>query len=77
MKKQLSIEGMSCGHCVAHVKTALSRVQGVAKAEVDLGKKLATVEGTLLDDALLEAAVADAGYEAVAIATVELPLDGG
>ncbi len=35
MKKQLSIEGMSCGHCVAHVKTALSEVLGVAKAEVE------------------------------------------
>ncbi len=68
MKKELSIEGMSCGHCVAHVKTALSRVRGVEKAEVDLGKKVAVVEGTVLDDALLEAAVADAGYEVIAIA---------
>ncbi len=67
MTKHLTIAGMTCGHCVAHVKTALSRVQGVAGAEVDLGKKLAVVEGTALDDALLEEAVADAGYEVVAI----------
>lgn len=67
MKKQLSIAGMTCGHCVAHVQTALSRVQGVARAEVDLGKKLAVVEGPALDDALLEEAVADAGYAVVAI----------
>ncbi len=67
MKKQLTIEGMTCGHCVAHVKTALSEVQGVATAEVDLGRKLAVVEGGVLDDALLEAAVAEAGYEVVAI----------
>ena len=62
MKKQLSIAGMTCGHCVAHVQTALSRVQGVARADVDLGRKVAVVEGTALDDALMEEAVAEAGY---------------
>ncbi len=67
MKRHLSIEGMTCGHCVAHVKSALSKVQGVAQAEVDLGKKLAVVEGADFDDAHLAAAVADAGYEVVAI----------
>jgi copper chaperone len=67
MTRRLSIEGMSCGHCIARVKTALSEVPGVAKAEVDLDKKIAVVEGTGLDDALLEAAVGEAGYEVVAI----------
>jgi len=28
MKKVLSIEGMSCAHCVAHVKEALESVAG-------------------------------------------------
>jgi copper chaperone len=68
MTRQLSIEGMTCGHCVARVKKALSEVPGVARAEVDLGKKLAVVEGAVLDDTLLGAAVADAGYEVVAVA---------
>lgn len=68
MKKVLSIEGMSCGHCVAHVKEALESVSGVTKAEVDLGKKQAVVEGASLDDAAMKAAVADAGYEITAIA---------
>jgi copper chaperone CopZ len=67
MKKTLSIEGMTCGHCVARVKGALSEVQGVARAEVDLGKKLAVVEGAVLDDALLQAAIAEAGYRVVGI----------
>jgi copper chaperone len=67
MKKQLSIEGMTCGHCVAHVRTALSEVPGVALAEVDLGRKLAVVEGAALDDVLLRAAVSEAGYRVVAI----------
>lgn len=67
MKKTLSINGMSCGHCVMHVKKALAEVAGVAKAEVDLASKSAVVEGDGLDDAALKAAVADAGYEVVGI----------
>jgi len=68
MKKILSIEGMSCAHCVAHVKEALEGVAGVAKADVKLGKKQAVVEGPSLDDAAMKAAVAEAGYEITAIA---------
>lgn len=68
MKKVLSIGGMSCGHCVAHVKEALESVSGVTKADVDLGKKQAVVEGSTLDDAAMKAAVAEAGYEVMAIA---------
>jgi copper chaperone len=67
MKKVLSVEGMSCAHCVAHVKEALASVPGVTKAEVDLGKKQAVVEGSSLDDAALKSAVAEAGYEIAAI----------
>ena len=68
MKKTLSIGGMSCGHCVAHVKNALLEVPGVSKADVDLGRNTAIVEGEALDDGLMKAAVADAGYEVVSIA---------
>jgi copper chaperone CopZ len=68
MKKTLSIEGMSCGHCVMHVKEALEGVAGVKSAKVDLGKKSAFVEGDALDDAALRAAVADAGYMVTGIA---------
>ena len=67
MKKTLSIEGMSCDHCVHHVKDALAEVAGVESAEVDLGKKSAVVVGASLNEAALKAAVADAGYEVVAI----------
>jgi copper chaperone len=68
MKKVLSVEGMSCGHCVAHVKEALESVAGVAKAEVDLGSKRAVVEGEGIDDEAMRSAVADAGYEIASIA---------
>jgi copper chaperone len=68
MKKTLSVEGMSCGHCVMHVKNALTELAGVESAEVDLAKKSAVVTGSALDDAAMKAAVAEAGYEVVAIA---------
>ncbi len=67
MTKRLTIEGMSCNHCVGRVTSALSRVPGVSSAKVDLATKSAVVEGTDLADAPLAAAVAEAGYEVVAI----------
>jgi copper chaperone CopZ len=67
MKKLLSVEGMTCNHCVMHVKNALLEVAGVESAEVDLGKKSAVVSGASFDDAALKAAVAEAGYEVVAV----------
>jgi copper chaperone len=63
MKKLLTVEGMSCGHCVMHVKSALEDVPGVKSAVVDLLKKSAMVEGEALDDLALSAAVAEAGYK--------------
>ena len=68
MKKVLSIEGMSCSHCVTHVKEALESVAGVSKVDVNLREKQAVVEGSTLDDAAMKSAVAEAGYEITAIA---------
>jgi copper chaperone len=68
MKKVLSIEGMSCSHCVAHVKEALESVAGVSKVDVNLREKQAVVEGSTLDDTAMKSAVAEAGYEITAIA---------
>jgi copper chaperone CopZ len=67
MKKTLSIEGMSCDHCVVHVRNALTGVSGVDSAVVDLAGNKAVVTGSSLEDSALKAAVAEAGYEVVAI----------
>lgn len=67
MRKLLTISGMSCGHCVMHVKTALSEVAGVTKVDVDLIKKSAMVEGEALNDLALKHAVAEAGYQVTAV----------
>ncbi len=67
MKKLVKIEGMSCGHCVMHVTDALEKVPGVSRAKVDLKGNQAVVEGESLDAAALKNAVAEAGYEALAV----------
>lgn len=67
MKKLIAIEGMSCGHCVMLVRSALESLPGVTNAEVDLIKKSAMVEGEALENRAMIAAVAQAGYRVVAI----------
>lgn len=66
MEKKLVIEGMMCPMCKAHVEKALNALPGVACA-VDLEAKTATVTGDLPDDAVLTAAVTEAGYKVVEI----------
>ena len=60
MKKTVTIEGMMCAHCAAHVEKALNALPGV-KATVDLAAGTAAVEGDAADDAI-RAAVTEAGY---------------
>ena len=61
MKKTLTIEGMMCAHCVAHVDKALRAVSGVESVDVDLTAGTAVVTGSAAEEALC-AAVAEAGY---------------
>lgn len=67
MKKTLAIEGMTCNHCVAHVRNALEMTSGVSQANVDLKTRQAIVEGDRLDDTELSGAVAEAGYKVTGI----------
>ncbi len=64
MNKKLSIEGMSCQHCVMHVTNALNEVAGVSEVEVKLDDNSAviTAAGSVSDESIKEA-VAEAGYE--------------
>ena len=45
MIKKLLIEGMSCNHCINHLKTALTEdIEGVKVLEVNLDDKYAIVD---------------------------------
>ena len=58
------VPGMSCAHCEHAVSSELREVTGVESVAVDLETKLVVVRGEALDDALLRAAIEEAGYEA-------------
>ena len=63
--KTITIKGMMCAHCVAHVEKALTALEGET-AKVDLASGTAVVTGPASDEALTKA-VTDAGYEVVDI----------
>lgn len=60
----LTVNGMTCGHCEARVAKALQEVAGVSKVEVVLNANAALVEGEEVITADLVKAVIDAGYRA-------------
>ena len=61
----ISIDGMSCEHCVKAVKKALGALNGVKSVDVSLEEKKAQVvyddEHVTLSD--LESAIVEEGYE--------------
>ncbi|AVF35533.1 copper-exporting P-type ATPase CopA [Rahnella sikkimica] len=57
----LSLQGLSCGHCVASTRKALEAVDGTTAVEVSLDK--AIVKGDASSQSLIDAVV-NAGYEA-------------
>lgn len=68
MKKKILVEGMSCGHCVNHVREALNELNGVTSVDVNLDAKTAIIETSVeVKDEDIKFAIDDAGYEAVGI----------
>lgn len=61
----LTVEGMSCGHCVSSVEGALTKIG--AKGKVDLAAKTVFIEyeeaKLSIDD--LQQAIEDQGYDVV------------
>lgn len=71
MVKKITIEGMSCQHCVRHVKEALEELEGVLSANVSLESKTAEIElNQDVADEKIKAAVSEAGYEVTSIVLV-------
>ena len=66
---ELTVRGMSCGHCEMRVSKALAGVEGVDKAEAShvKGQAIVTLKPKAeVDVAALVAAVERVGYEAEA-----------
>ncbi len=66
-RTEIKVTGMTCAMCAKAIEKALTQVQGVSTAEVNLGKETASVEydrsRVKLSD--LERAIRDAGYGVV------------
>ncbi|ATD54464.1 heavy-metal-associated domain-containing protein [Clostridium chauvoei] len=67
MKKKILIEGMSCNHCVAHVKEALEALEGVSQVDVNLEGKYATIETEVVDNIVLKEAIEEEGYDVISV----------
>jgi copper ion binding protein len=65
MSMVLKVHGMSCGHCVSAITSAVSPLSGVTGVDVDLAAGSVRVEGTP-DAAAVAAAIEDAGYDVAA-----------
>ncbi len=68
MKKTVKIEGMMCGHCEAHVKSALESVAGITEAVVShkTGTAVITLNSNVSDD-IIKNKVESQGYTVVGI----------
>ena len=72
-KTSLSIGGMTCAACVSHVEGALTGVEGVAAASVNLATERASVEYVpgMADVTDFRHAVEDSGYSITAVGSDE------
>lgn len=64
LTKKLTIEGMSCNHCVKRVESALLDLEGLVSVKVNLSSKTAMIDvEDNFNDTLLFNAIDDAGYD--------------
>ncbi|AJP47312.1 mercury transporter [Rugosibacter aromaticivorans] len=69
----LSVPGMNCAACPITVKKALGKVPGVAKTDVNLGKREATVtfDNARTNVEALMRATQDAGYPSTVVGSAK------
>jgi copper chaperone len=63
---EITVKGMSCGHCAEAVTKALGALPGVSRVQVDLAKGRVTFENANpIPEEELARAIKAAGYEMV------------
>lgn len=60
----MTIDGMSCGHCVSRVKQTLAALPGVQVNDVTIGSASLSYDAQVTSPAQIAAAVSAAGYPA-------------
>lgn len=61
-EETIKIEGMSCGHCVKAVRSALEALAGVDVHAVEIGTAQVGYDTEATDAAQIVEAIEDAGY---------------
>lgn len=64
MTIELTLPDMTCGHCVKTVTATAQRLDPAARVQTDLAMHRVTIDSTTIDQAALEAALAEEGYPA-------------
>jgi copper ion binding protein len=59
----ISIDGMSCQHCVMRVRKALEALSGITSMNVEVGKASVSFDETKVTQKEIEAAITKAGYK--------------
>ncbi|MCR4689875.1 MAG: heavy metal translocating P-type ATPase [Lachnospiraceae bacterium] len=63
-KMKIKVTGMMCAHCEAHVKKALEAIDGIESAQASHETDSVVITAAKdVDEALIKAAIAEAGYE--------------
>lgn len=64
MTQDISVKGLTCGHCVNHVTSALKELNGVSEVNIDLvanGVSTVHINGAQLSNDQISAALKKAG----------------
>ncbi len=64
---ELKIQGMSCSHCVTHVKNALDEVDGLEVEEVQIGNARVWFDDDKVTQEAIAAKIDEAGYKLVSV----------
>ena len=70
-KIEITIEGMTCGHCQMSVTNEIATLEGVKSVSVDHNLGTAIVESDGVSNEQFEEAVNEAGYKAVGFQTID------
>ena len=61
----MNIDGMSCGHCVRSVESALAELAGVTVEQVQVGQATVSYDPATVSTSRIAQAVEDEGYTVV------------
>jgi copper chaperone CopZ len=64
---ELKIQGMSCNHCVVHVKNALDEVDGLEIEDVQIGNARVWFDKDKVSNEVIAAKIDEAGYKLVSV----------